>query len=64
MILIYLYADSVMLSLMFSSEVIGYYRAAYALVTALNIIGTALSSSVFPFFVRLQANDRNRLDEA
>jgi len=64
MILVYLYVDSVMLSVMFRSDVIGYYRAAYALVTSLNIIGLALTTSVFPFLVRLQINNKDKLDEA
>jgi O-antigen/teichoic acid export membrane protein len=63
MIYIYLYADTVMLSVMRTMSEVGHYQAAYRLVTSLNIIGTGFVASVFPFFIQKNAGGRQGLDE-
>ena len=63
MIYIYLYADTVMLSVMRTMSEVGHYQAAYRLVTSLNIIGTAFVASVFPFFVQKYASGGHGLGE-
>lgn len=63
MIYTYLYADTVMLSVMRTMNEVGHYQAAYRLVTSLNIVGTALVASVFPFFVQRNASGGQGLSE-
>jgi len=64
MIGIYLYIDTVMISIMRTMEEVGCYQAAYRLVTSLNFIALAFTIAIFPIFVRLYASRRDRLEEA
>lgn len=63
MVYVYLYADTIILSVMRTMNEVGHYQAAYRLVLSLNIIGTAFVASVFPFFVQGYASGRQGLDE-
>jgi O-antigen/teichoic acid export membrane protein len=64
MIIVYQYSSTLMLSVLQSMSMVGYYQAASSLVTSLNIIGIALVASVFPFFVRFRTDDKAQLSEA
>ncbi len=57
MVLVYLYADSLMLSEMKSTEALGFYQAAYRLVSSLNIFAIAFTSSIFPMLVKQHTGD-------
>jgi len=46
--MMYTYIDSVMLSLMVSDEVVGWYNAAYRLVFAMLVVPTVIRKAVFP----------------
>ena len=60
-ITIYVWTDSVMLSLMKGDEVVGWYTAAYRLVLALLFIPTAFNSAVFPLMSRFYISSGNSL---
>lgn len=51
-ITIYLYIDSIMLSMFIGMEAVGFYQASYKLISALNIIGSSLYFVVFPRYVK------------
>ncbi len=53
--------DKVMLSAMVGNEAVGYYSAAYRLVTSLNIIPLAVIASIYPVTSRLYISSRNSL---
>ena len=56
---IYLWIDSVMLSLMKGDEVVGWYGAAYRLVLVLLFIPIAFNSAVFPLMSRFYVNSKD-----
>ena len=60
-ITIYLWIDSVMLSLMKGDEVVGWYNAAYRLVLVLLFIPVAFNSAVFPLMSQFYINSTNSL---
>jgi len=61
-ITIYLWIDSVMLSLMKGDEVVGWYNAAYRLVLILLFIPIAFNSAVFPLMSRFYVSSKNSLN--
>lgn len=61
-ITIYLWIDSVMLSLMKGSEVVGWYNAAYRLVLVLLFIPVAFNSAVFPLMSQFYISSQNSLE--
>jgi len=60
-IIIYLWIDSVMLSLMKGNEVVGWYGAAYRLVLVLLFIPATFNSAVFPLMSRFYVSSKNSL---
>jgi len=60
-ITIYLWIDSVMLSLMKGDEVVGWYNAAYRLILVLLFIPSAFNSAVFPIMSRFYVSSKNSL---
>lgn len=60
-ITIYLWIDSVMLSLMKGNEVVGWYNAAYRLVLVLLFIPVAFNSAVFPLMSRFYVSSESSL---
>lgn len=60
-ITIYLWIDSVMLSLMKGDAVVGWYGAAYRLVLVLLFIPVAFNSAVFPLMSRFYMSSKNSL---
>jgi len=59
--MIYTYIDSVMLSVMQGSEVVGWYNAAYRLILVLLFIPTALGSAIFPVMSRFYTTSPDSL---
>ncbi|PXF61270.1 MAG: flippase [Candidatus Methanogaster sp.] len=60
-ITIYLWIDSVMLSLMRGDEVVGWYNAAYRIVLVLLFIPIAFNSAVFPLMSRFYVSSKDSL---
>ena len=60
-ITIYLWIDSVMLSLMKGDAVVGWYNAAYRLVLVLLFIPVAFNSAVFPLMSRFYVSSKDSL---
>ncbi len=58
---IYGYTDILMLSIMKSTEVVGWYSAPYQLVMALSMIPIAYTAAVFPVFSKLSASYRDTM---
>jgi len=58
---IYIWIDSVMLSLMKGDSVVGWYSAAYRFVLVLLFIPIAFNSAVFPIMSRAALNSQNSL---
>ena len=55
--------DVVMLSLMHTDAVIGWYSASYKILEGLNIIPTAVVVAAFPVFARLYKNSKTELNK-
>jgi len=60
-ITIYLWIDSVMLSLMKGDVVVGWYNAAYRLVLVLLFVPVAFNSAVFPLMSQFYVSSKNSL---
>ena len=60
-ITIYLWTDSVMLSLMKGDEVVGWYNAAYRVILILLFIPSAFNGAVFPLMSRFYVSSKNSL---
>ena len=60
-ITIYLWIDTVMLSLMKGDEVVGWYNVAYRIVLVLLFIPIAFNSAVFPLMSRFYVSSNNSL---
>ena len=60
-ITIYLWIDSVMLSLMKGDEVVGWYTAAYRIVLVFLFIPIAFNSAVFPLMSRFYVSSKDSL---
>ena len=60
-ITIYLWIDSVMLSLMKGDEVVGWYNAAYRIILILLFIPSAFNSAVFPIMSRFYVSSKSSL---
>jgi len=61
-IMIYYYIDTVMLSLMKGSEVVGWYNAAYRLTLLPLFITAVFSSAIFPVMAQFSISSRNTLE--
>ena len=60
-ITIYLWIDSVMLSLMKGDEVVGWYNAAYKIILILLFIPSAFNSAVFPLMSQFYVSSKDSL---
>lgn len=60
-IIIYFQIDSIMLALMKDNSAVGFYSAAYKLLTVLIFIPSAVTSSLYPVFSKLHLTSKNSL---